>query len=113
MNRQPFHAPPRWWSPKLSAGWARFWRPLRRRKQLREQRLLEIEVRGAEHLRTALEQKHGVLITPNHAGHADVYVLYEAADQVATPFYFMAAWQVFGMASAIRRLILRQRRVSR
>ena len=60
------------------------------------------------HLRTALEQNQGVLITPNHPGHADVYVLYETADQVATPFYFMAAWQVFGMASAIRRLILRQ-----
>jgi 1-acyl-sn-glycerol-3-phosphate acyltransferase len=107
MNSTRWEKPPRWWSPKLSPAWIRFWRPFRRRHRLRKQRLLEVEVRGAEHVRQALGQGHGVLITPNHASHADCFALYEAADQVGVPFYVMVAWQVLHYGGWLKRLILR------
>ena len=104
----PVQKPPRWWSPKLSPAWVRFWRPVRRWAQRHEQRLRAIEVRGLEHLQRADAKGHGVLITPNHVQYADVFVLAEAADRLGRPFYFMSAWQVLGMASPLRRSILRQ-----
>jgi 1-acyl-sn-glycerol-3-phosphate acyltransferase len=71
--------------------------------QLRQQRLLGVEVRGIEHVLALVEARSGVLITPNHASHADSYALYEAADRLERPFYFMTAWQVFQMASHLSR----------
>ena len=53
-------------------------------------------VHGVEHLRSALRDGHGVLITPNHATHYDSNSLYLAADKIGTPLYYMTAWQVFG-----------------
>jgi 1-acyl-sn-glycerol-3-phosphate acyltransferase len=88
MNIQPFDRPPHWWSPKLSRGWVFLWR--------------------LEHLSKAIAQGCGVLITPNHSGHADPLILYKAADQIGCCFYFMAAWQVFAKLSPVRRMILRQ-----
>lgn len=107
MNRYAQQLPPTWWSPKLSPFWIRFCRPLRRRKQKREQRIMEIEVRGAERLRGAIEAGHGIMINPNHSGHADAHIMYHAADEVGTPFYFMSAWQVFYMQSLIGQQIMR------
>ena len=72
------------------------------------QRLVEIEVRGLEHLSKAIAEGCGVLITPNHSGHADPLILYKTADQVGCCFYFMTAWQVFAKLSPLRRMILRQ-----
>lgn len=108
MNRQPFEKPPRWWSPKLSPWWVRFWRPVRMRKQLKGQRLLEVEVRGLEHVREAVARGHGVLITPNHASHADCYAVYTAADQLGYPFYVMIAWQNFIRDGLLKQIALRQ-----
>ena len=70
-------------------------------------RITEIEVRGAEHVRGALDAGHGVLITPNHSVHGDPMVLYEAADQFGSALYFMAAWQVLGLANPVTRAFLR------
>src|SRR6266540_5367987 len=95
MERWQLAAPPRWWPPLLSPFLVRLCRPYRLWKQHREQQLPQVEVQGVEHLRRALDQGHGVLITPNHAAHADGYVLYTAADLVDRPFFFMVAWQVF------------------
>lgn len=107
MNREPFQIPPRWWSPKLSPLWIRIWRPLRRYLQLNEQRLLEVEVRGRENIQAAATGEQGVLVTPNHAAHADCYAMYSAADQLGCQFYFMVAWQVFKRGTWIRQLALR------
>lgn len=108
MNRQPFQTPPRWWSPKLSRFWVQFWRPVRHRRQRNKLRLADIEVRGLEHVRPLSAETHGMLITPNHACHDDAFVLYEAADRLDRLFYFMTAWQVFGTANMVERLVLRQ-----
>jgi 1-acyl-sn-glycerol-3-phosphate acyltransferase len=106
MNRQPFQKPPHWWPPKLSPGWIRCWRPLRRRQQLKVQRLVQVDVSGIEHVRSAIAENCGVLITPNHSSHADCYSTYEAADRVGVPFFIMVAWQVFQRGSPLRRLSL-------
>lgn len=107
MDRTRFEKPPRWWGPKLSSFWIKVWSPLRNRYQKRVQRLLQIEVCGLEHVKQALAAGNGVLITPNHSGHADALIMYAAADQLGSPFYFMTAWQVLGLSPRIKSLIFR------
>lgn len=107
MNRTQYQKPPRWWSPKLSPAWLRFWRPFRKRYRLRKHRLMEVETRGLGHVRDAVEKGHGVLITPNHSSHADSFALYEAADQLGFPFYVMVAWQVFHHGGWLKQIALR------
>lgn len=106
MNRYVQQLPPRWWGPKLSPWWIRFWRPLRRRRQFREQQLMEVEVRGLDHLRAAAGAGQGVMITPNHSGHADPFIMYHVSDEVRRPFYFLTAWQVFQQLGPIGRRML-------
>lgn len=107
MNEQPFQTPPRWWSPQLTPGRVRFWEWLRKRMRT-AQGLVDFEVRGLKNLQQCLDKKQGILITPNHSCHADPTALYWVADQLKTPFYFMAAWQIFMKANWIRLLVLRQ-----
>lgn len=107
MDVQPYQTPPRWWSPKLNPLWIRLWGGIRERIRVKYHHLVEIEIQGLENLRTCLDGKQGVLITPNHSCHADPTVLYRVADKLKTPFYFMAAWQIFMRANWIRLLILR------
>ena len=108
MNQQPYQTPPRWWSPRLSPSWVRFWRRYRKRRGCREHGLIEVEVRGLEHVQRAMASDGGVLVTPNHPSHADPFVLLEAADLLQTHMYFMAAWQVFAGTHRIGRRVLRQ-----
>ncbi len=108
MNRQPYKKPPRWWSPKLSRWWIRFWRRVRLREQVVKHRLVEVEVRGLERVQKAVSQGSGVLITPNHCSHADAFALYGAADALGIPLYVMVAWQVFARSNWFRQLALRQ-----
>jgi len=107
MNRQPYEKPPRWWGPKMSPAWIRVWRPFRKRTQLKKQRLLEVEIRGLEHVRDALDHNQGVLITPNHASHADCHSMYNAADELKCPVYVMIAWQNFARDGWLRATMLR------
>jgi hypothetical protein len=86
----------------------RLLRPARRLWQRWQFQLRRVEVRGLDHLRQARAAGHGVLIAPNHFAYADPFVLLEASDRARLPFYFMAAWQVFGAAGPLRRLALRQ-----
>ncbi len=106
MDRQPFRTPPQWWPPRLSPWWVRFWRWRRRYVRERIQRVLEVDVQGLDHVRDAVRAGHGVLITPNHPGHADSYLLHVAIDRLGMPFYFMTAWQVFERYGFVGRLLL-------
>lgn len=106
MNRYVQQIPPRSWEPMLSPFYIRCWRPLRRRKQFREQQLMEVEVRHLDRLQAATASGQGVLITPNHSGHADAYIMYDVADSLGAPFYFMTAWQVFQQVGTIGKLML-------
>src|SRR4051812_5217948 len=98
MNRQPFHTPPRSWEPKMTPWLVRWLRPLIRR-DLKRQQLCELNIQGLEHVRAALAEGAGVLITPNHSFHYDSYVLIEASHRLRRPFHFMTSWQVFQMGT--------------
>lgn len=107
MNRYPLHPRPKRWNAKLSPFWIRILKSLRRYKQRNEQQLYKVEVRGIENVQQAvLDAGAGVLIIPNHPGHADAYIMYEAAEKAGFPFYFMSAWQVFEVQSLIGRWML-------
>ncbi len=84
------------------------WRPLRRYHQLRRERIVEISVQGLDYVRRAIEQGHGVLITPNHPGHGDCYLVWEALVRLRRRCYVMTAWQVFEAAKPFERLVYRQ-----
>ncbi len=101
MNPYRTGPPPKWWGPKLSPWFVRLTRWYRRRMRLKEQRLLEVDVSGVEHVRHALKEGHGVLIAPNHPSHADPFTFYEAMDSVPSAAYFMATWHVFDSRGAI------------
>lgn len=59
-------------------------------------------------MRAAIAAGKGVLITPNHSGHADALIMYQAADRIGTTLYFMTAWQVLGLSPAVKSLMFRQ-----
>jgi 1-acyl-sn-glycerol-3-phosphate acyltransferase len=106
MNPYRMAPPPRWWGPALKPRLVRMLRWLRRRRRVRVMRLMEIEVEGSEHVQHALAEGQGVLITPNHASHADPDTMYAAADHLRCPFYFMSTWHVFASHSLIARRVL-------
>ena len=107
MDRTRFEKPPRWWGPMLSPLAVRLSGGLRRWIIRTRPRITDIEVRGAEHVRGALDAGHGVLITTNHSVHGDPMVVYEAAEKFGSPLYFMGAWQVLGLANPLTRAFLR------
>ena len=107
MNRYRMQTATRWWSPNLNRTLIKWTKRIRLGKQQREERLLEVKVHGAERVRELIDTNHAVLITPNHATHADAYSIYAAADQIGVPLYLMAAWQVFDDKSWIGQQVLR------
>lgn len=107
MDKQPYQTPPRWWSPKLSPVWFRFWGWMRTHIRVKYHHLLDIEILRLENLKQCIDAGQGVLITPNHSCHADPTVVYQVADELRLPFYFMAAWQIFQNANWIRLLVIR------
>src|SRR5438067_2391954 len=98
MNRQPFETPPKFWQPRMKPWLVRLWRPLINRDLSKNQRIIELDIGGIEHVQKALAEGAGVLITPNHSFHYDSYVMIEAGHRVGTPFHFLTAWQVFAMS---------------
>lgn len=108
MNRYPMGKPPKWWSPKPSPFWMALWRPMRRYQQIHRERIGKIEVCGLHHVRAAMQQDHGVLITANHPAHADCFLLFEALGRLRRRCYVMTTWQVFQMAGPIERWQYRQ-----
>ncbi len=86
----------------MTPWWFRLTNPLRRRA-LRGQRIVRVEVQGLDHLKQSLSNNHGVLLTPNHSFHWDSYCLIEAAQELRLPFYIMTAWQVFAMSKPFER----------
>ncbi|MEN8128538.1 MAG: lysophospholipid acyltransferase family protein, partial [Planctomycetota bacterium] len=108
MNIQPYKTPPQWWSPKLTPWLIRLCGPLRKRVLRRTQRIVDIEVRGLEHLQRAIDDGCGVIITPNHSSHTDPPLLYDIARKAGTCLYFMAAWQVFARDNWLRQQLFRR-----
>jgi len=108
MDYTLFRKPDRWWSPQLTPWLVRLCRPLHTHYRVRTHKLDEVEIRGLEHLQTAIDEGAGILITPNHSAHADAVVMYQTAHEANSCFYFMAAWQVLGLCSKLRSWFLRR-----
>jgi 1-acyl-sn-glycerol-3-phosphate acyltransferase len=106
MNRQPYQTPPQWWAPQMNPFLVRLFRRRINRTLQYSQKIASMDVQGCEHVRRAIEEGAGVLVTPNHSFHYDSYVLIEAAHRVGRPFHFMTAWQVFQMSTAYERWVL-------
>ncbi|MCU0871465.1 MAG: 1-acyl-sn-glycerol-3-phosphate acyltransferase, partial [Pirellulaceae bacterium] len=92
----------------MSRCWVYCWRPWRKHLQRNKHRLLDIDVRGLDHVREALARGNGVLLTPNHSSHADCFVMYTAADELGCPVYSMIAWQNFTRDGWLKQIALRQ-----
>jgi 1-acyl-sn-glycerol-3-phosphate acyltransferase len=64
------------------------------------------ELIGVERLRTSVEARHGILLTPNHCRPCDPMVLYPLGLAVGAPVHIMASWHLF-MKSRFQRWVLR------
>ncbi len=95
MNRYRMRFAPGVWTPSLNPTMVNWLRPLRKRQQRRVVNIHDIDITGEEIIREQLDKGHGVMIMPNHASHADPYVIYAAADAANTALYVMATWHVF------------------
>ncbi len=84
----------------------RLWRPLINRTLRKSQKITQIDVQGTEHVRTAVKDGAGILITPNHSFHYDSYVMIEAAHRCGSCFHFLSAWQVFAMSKPFEQKVL-------
>ncbi len=107
MNPQPYQTPPQWWPSHLNERFIRWWRYVRQR-ELRAQKILEIESSGAKRVRELVDQNAGVLIASNHSFHYDTYTLIEAGLRAGWTAHFMTAWQVFGLTNWIGKFLLQQ-----
>lgn len=107
MNRYRMRFAPQVWKPKLNPWLVQCLRPLRVRNQRRTQRVLDVQVAGADKVQRVLEEGCGVMIMPNHASHADPFTIYAAADAVGTAIHVMATWHVFYDKPYLIRWILR------
>ncbi len=84
----------------------RLWRPLINRTLRKSQRITQVDVQGTEHVRAAVKDGLGTLITPNHSFHYDSYVMIEAAHRCESCFHFLSAWQVFAMSKPFEQMVL-------
>lgn len=70
--------------------------------------IASVEVRGAEKIESLLEQKHGLLLAPNHCRMSDALVLQHLTKATGQPFFVMASSHLFRgsglMKWALRRL---------
>ena len=108
MNRYRMQFAPEVWTPKLSPTMVSWLRPFRLRRQLAEVQVEDVTVSGEATVRAELDKGHGVLLMPNHPSHADPFVIYAAADQIATPLYIMATWHVFSGKPWVTKWLLRR-----
>src|SRR5262245_6159066 len=97
MRRLPLadQLPYRFYPPRVRPLWFWLGRYYIGRMMRREQRVYSVEMEGVEHVEPLLRRGDGVLITPNHADHADCGVMFELSHRVKQPFCYMAAYQIF------------------
>ncbi|KAK0038746.1 1-acyl-sn-glycerol-3-phosphate acyltransferase [Biomphalaria pfeifferi] len=89
MNSQPYQTPPRFWAPKLTPLVLPLLSAHARPRPQPQSDCRKSNLRNVDHLARAIDNSHGVLITPNHSFHFDSYCLLRASDQLTTPFYIM------------------------
>jgi 1-acyl-sn-glycerol-3-phosphate acyltransferase len=108
MDHLPYCTPPRWWAPCPNALFLRIIDPWRKIWQHHHEGVAEVEIQGLHHLRDAIEQDCGVVITSNHAAHQDPFVYLRVCDALGRHCYYMVAWQSFQILSLVARRILQR-----
>ncbi|MBA61350.1 MAG: glycerol acyltransferase [Planctomycetaceae bacterium] len=108
MNPYQMTAPPRRWDPKLSPLVVKLLKGLSRSKARKTCRLFDVKIENVEIIQQAVANNHGVLITPNHATHADPYAMNEVSYLANLPFYFMATWNIFAVQGKIGQWVLQK-----
>ncbi|MDA2931492.1 1-acyl-sn-glycerol-3-phosphate acyltransferase, partial [Acidobacteria bacterium AH-259-O06] len=106
MNRQPWILDGATWDDHLSPYCVRMVRPLRRWLRRRRLRLPEIAVHGVKKVEPLLREGSAILITPNHPGDADAFVMCDVADRLGRCFHFMAANHMFVKRRPVVRWLL-------
>jgi len=100
MEFQNSNVPYRFRPPRES----RFWTPLmhwvgEHHFLRRKYRIRDVEIHGAEAVTEAVARGDAVMIAPNHADHADPYVLLHAARRHALRFRFLATREGFELSA--------------
>jgi 1-acyl-sn-glycerol-3-phosphate acyltransferase len=97
MNRLPLsdQLPYRFYPPSLQPLCLWLGRRMVRRMVRKAHRVEEVDIQGQDLVRPLLERGDGVLFAPNHTDNADCYMMFEMSRQLARPFYYMAAYQIF------------------
>lgn len=81
--------------PYQGTWWPRFLQLFGRRKLRREFGLVDLQLRGLEHLRSSLAAGHGIMLTPNHCRPNDPLIISELCRHVGTTQFVMASWHIF------------------
>ncbi len=64
--------------------------------------IVDVEVRGAERIAELLQQKHGLLLAPNHCRISDALVLQHLTRTLRQPFFVMASSHLFRRNSVLK-----------
>lgn len=97
MRRMPLadQLPYQFYPPRLHPLWIKLGRYYIRHQLRRAFRVEAVEIHGLDSLAPLRQRGDGVLIAPNHCDNADGAVMFEVGDRAGTPFYYMAAYQLF------------------
>jgi 1-acyl-sn-glycerol-3-phosphate acyltransferase len=87
--------PYRFAPPDRRRFWPAVFRPLLRPILAKRWGVTTVEVVGIESLRSALRERAGVLLAPNHCRPCDPTVVAVLGAQAGTPLYTMASWHQF------------------
>jgi 1-acyl-sn-glycerol-3-phosphate acyltransferase len=87
--------------------WPRALNLLFRRYLRRRYRLTQLNIVGAEKLRSSIAAGHGVLLAPNHCRDEDPFILGSLAREIHSPFFVVASAHLF-MGSKVQAFLLRR-----
>lgn len=93
--------------PPMRASWPQAWylRSGLHNLTIRREGIVEHECRNVDRLRASLDQKHGILLTPNHPRIADAMTICYLARETPCNFYAMASWHLFNQGWLTRFMI--------
>ena len=95
MHKRLLEAGYRFRPPRPSRAWQWLLRPVRRYLVHGMYGVETIEIRGAQHVRAALDGDGSIMFAVNHPAHGDPFVIFEAMHRVRVSCCYLAAWQVF------------------
>jgi 1-acyl-sn-glycerol-3-phosphate acyltransferase len=100
--------PYRYFPPKYSAVWAKFFKAYNRKVELPRKLLIEqVQVHGWSELARQIEPGDRLVFLPNHSTHADAPVLVEALRQCGLHSFVMAAYEGF-LKNRVQRFALQR-----